>query len=211
MVKRLIFDFDNTLIIWKDKYLFILEKLVKKYKLDCDIAKLNYAIGESNSYINRGMTVENIIKQAKEICDVDISIEFVNEWFNDLGKNTIELEDDIKDTLEYLKDKYSMVVLSNFNGMVQYERAKSAGINHYFESIYGSDTVDMKPNPNSYKKAAGHYTIEECIMIGDNLKEDIEGSLKIGMKAIHLDRKNNSIINDNYLAIHKFSELKKIL
>lgn len=211
MIKRLIFDFDNTLILWKDKYLSVLNNLIKKYNIECDIERLNYAIGESISYQNRGMTIESIIKQAKEICNIDISEEFVKEWFSGLGKNTIELEDDIIDTLEYLSKKYSLVILSNFNGEIQKLRAQNANIIQYFDEIYGSDIVEMKPNSNSYKKAITPYKTEECIMIGDNLKEDIEGALEIGLRAIHLDRKVNNKKNDKYQIIYRLSDLKDIL
>lgn len=145
MIKRLIFDFDNTLILWKNEYLSILNDLVKKYNIDCDVKKLNYAMGESISCKNRKMTIENIIKQTKELCNIDINIAFVDEWINNLSENTIELEDDVIDTLEYLSKKYSLVILSNFNGEVQWRRAKNANIAHYFEACYGSELVEMKP------------------------------------------------------------------
>lgn len=211
MIKRLIFDFDNTLILWKSEYLNILRNLTKKYNIDCDIERLNYAIGESISYENRGMTIENIIKQAKELCNIDIDEKFVREWIDGLSENTIELEDDIIDTLEYLSKKYNLVILSNFNGETQWRRAKNANIANYFEKCYGSELVEMKPHPNSYKTAVGTYKKDECIMIGDNIKEDIEGALENDLKAIHFDRKGNNEKNDKYQIIYKFSDLKNIL
>ena len=210
-IKRIIFDFDNTLIIWKEEYLSVLRDVISEYNIVCDEASLNQAIGETVNYVNRGMTIENVIKQAKELCGVDINRRFVKDWFRGLGKRTIELEDDVVETLRYLHQKYDLVVLSNFNGEVQRSRAYYAGIRRYFSAFYGSDSVPMKPHCESYLKAVGPYLREECVMVGDNLKEDYEGARKTGLNAILLDRTGKYESSDEMPVIYKVKELKKIL
>jgi len=210
-IKRIIFDFDNTLIIWRKEYLAVLRDIISGHGIVCDEAALNQAIGETINYVNRGMTINNVIKQAKELCDVEISRAFVKDWFQGLGERTIDLEDDVVDTLEYLYQKYDLVVLSNFNGQVQRSRAYHAGIRHYFSAFYGSESIPMKPHFESYMKAVGPYTRDECVMVGDNMKEDYEGANKIGMHAILLDRTGKYESTEEMTVIHKIKELKKIL
>ena len=41
MVKKLIFDLDNTLIEWKDYYINAIKETVLEYKLDIDYHKLH--------------------------------------------------------------------------------------------------------------------------------------------------------------------------
>ena len=48
-------------------------------------------------------------------------------------------------------------------------------------------------------------------MIGDSLKYDIEGALKIGLKAILYDYNNKLPDNEEYIKINKLEELKNIL
>ena len=41
MIKKLIFDLDNTLIIWKDEYSLELKYLLEEYKVDTDYKKVD--------------------------------------------------------------------------------------------------------------------------------------------------------------------------
>jgi FMN phosphatase YigB (HAD superfamily) len=58
--------------------------------------------------------------------------------------------------------------------------------------------------------AANGYQLSECLMIGDNLNNDVKGALQLGMKAIYFDLENKYHGNE-YQTIKKFSDLKKIL
>ena len=66
----------------------------------------------------------------------------------------------------------------------------------------------MKPNKESYIAAAGNKKIEECIMIGDSIKNDVEGALNCGMQAIHF---NPNKMGSQYTSIQNFLELKQML
>ena len=44
MIKKLIFDLDNTLIIWKDEYSLELKYLLEEYKVDTDYKKVDKII-----------------------------------------------------------------------------------------------------------------------------------------------------------------------
>jgi len=211
-IERIVFDFDNTLIIWKKEYLKILREIIIRHGIVCNENDLNEAIGETVNYAGGNMTIDKVIKQALSLCSVQIGRDFVDDWFKALGERTIDLEDDIVDTLEYLQQKkYDMVVLSNFNGHVQRARAHNAGILKYFTAIYGSDMCKMKPHPSSYQLAIGQYPKEACVMVGDNIREDYMGAISFGMNAIFLDRKGQHETGEGITVIHRIKELKKML
>ena len=46
MIKKLIFDLDNTLIIWKDEYSLELKYLLEEYKIDICYKKVDKIIDD---------------------------------------------------------------------------------------------------------------------------------------------------------------------
>ena len=85
-----------------------------------------------------------------------------------------------------------------------------------FIVVTGTSTTHIRAladNVEEELKKQGIYPnkIEECIMIGDSLKYDIEGALKIGLKAILYDYNNKLPDNEEYIKINKLEELKNIL
>ena len=52
MIKKLIFDLDNTLIIWKDEYSLELKYLLEEYKVDTDYKKVDKIINELDEFSN---------------------------------------------------------------------------------------------------------------------------------------------------------------
>ena len=46
MIKKLIFDLDNTLIIWKDEYSLELKYLLEEYKIDTCYKKVDKIIDD---------------------------------------------------------------------------------------------------------------------------------------------------------------------
>ena len=53
MIKKIIFDLDNTLIIWKDEYLEALRKTLKKYNINEDANYVNDIIDSYEDYYDK--------------------------------------------------------------------------------------------------------------------------------------------------------------
>ena len=212
-VKRLIFDFDNTLIMWKKEYIKALKMVIAKYNLKADLLELDYALNHCNQNYGR-VDIETMIKAAHQQCNVKITKEILYNWMDLVGSIAIDIEEETKETLEYLSNKYSIVILSNFITYCQKLRALNAGIDRYIEEYYGAGySRYVKPHPASFREAIGDYKVGECVMIGDDMKEDIDGALAFGLKAIFVD--NHDVIKENeqypYLVIKKVSDLRNIL
>lgn len=194
---RLIFDVDNTLIIWKDEYDKALKNTIKKYKLNIDYNDINKLLDEYEKTFtkyDKQLLVDFLNKSLKE----KITLSFINDWLKEL-EDCASIEDGLIDTLEYLKEKYELVILTNWFKEPQIKRLKHIKIDKYFTEIYGGEEY-IKPYKESYLKAVGNNKIEDCIMIGDNYDIDIKGAKKLGMKTI--------LIGDK---IKNISELKEIL
>jgi FMN phosphatase YigB (HAD superfamily) len=56
----------------------------------------------------------------------------------------------------------------------------------------------------------GSYQPSECMMIGDNLRCDIEPAHKLGMQVLYYDYKNKKDGN-KYPVFNEFKQLKDIL
>jgi putative hydrolase of the HAD superfamily len=65
------------------------------------------------------------------------------------------------------------------------------GISHYFDSMIAScDVGQMKPHPRPFTTALSELGVaaDEAVMVGDDLRADIGGSLALGMGAVWIRR-----------------------
>ena len=81
----------------------------------------------------------------------------------------------------------------------------------YFTKVFGGDEIKLKPRPEAFLKAIYPNKKEECLMIGDSLKMDIEGALNVGLKVIAVDYFNKLPKSDKYILIDDIKKLKEIL
>ena len=212
MIKKIIFDLDNTLIMWEDKYWGTLKQALDTYEIPYNedtLLKLKEAVDiyedKHNMYNKQDMY--NLMQQ---YVDINLPSDYVDKWIYYLKEcYPKNLDSELKDTLEYLKEKYNLVVLTNWFKDQQQERLKRYGILVYFNKVIGTDYIKNKPNAEAFIHACHPYEPSECVMVGDNLKIDIEGALNAGLNAIYFDYKNE--YNGDLPNIKKIKELIKIL
>ncbi|ADP77025.1 HAD superfamily (subfamily IA) hydrolase, TIGR02253 [Methanothermus fervidus DSM 2088] len=128
-------------------------------------------------------------------------------------------------TLLYLKCKgYKIGVISNGLTIKQWEKLIRLGIHHFFDVVVTSEEVGVeKPEPGIFKEALKRIKskAEEAVMVGDKLKEDILGAVKVGMSAVLIGdisekekeylKKLENKTNKKIYVISKLDELKEIL
>ena len=185
MIKRIIFDIDNTLIRWKDEYYQNVNKLFEELDIPYTKEDIKNVVKAINNYelkyeyfkINsmQEMFCNTLNKKLPENFTSLILKYFTKCVPDSICQKNIE-------TLEYLQKKYELVILTNWFADVQIKRLKKVGIYNYFKEIYETENIKIKPNPESFKAAIGTNKPEECIMIGDNLKTDIQGALDFGIR-----------------------------
>lgn len=211
MIKKLIFDLDNTLIIWKDEYSLELKYLLEEYKVDTDYKKVDKIIDDleyKHDTISKEILLNDINNNLN--LNLDLNISFIEELEKRQSKLSF-IDDDLIDVLDYLSKKYELVILSNYFTNIQKNRLKNAKIDKYFTKVFGGDEIKLKPRPEAFLKAIYPNKKEECLMIGDSLKMDIEGALNVGLKVIAVDYFNKLPKSDKYILIDDIKKLKEIL
>lgn len=207
MLKRIIFDLDNTLIPWKDEYAGGFYQAVKEFNLPIDITKENEMYTTFEKQYS-AYTIKNIKEHLEKFFEMPISEEFINAWLNNLGNMSEEIPE-INDTLEYLKEKYELVVLTNGFKESQEKRLVKARMRGYFTEVYGGDKY-MKPDPRSFELARGPHLPEECLMVGDSLTNDILPAKKLGFQVFYLKKPQDDTEYD-FSTITNIQSLKRLL
>lgn len=207
MIKKLIFDLDNTLIMWKDEYLNALKETLKKYNINEEPNYVNDFIDNYEDYYDK-YDKQNMLDHINNNIKEKLSMDFMNDFLEKIGYMS-EPNEEVIDTLEYLSKKYELVVLTNWFKEPQTNRLKNAKIDKYFKEIFGGEDY-IKPQKEAFLTAAGNTPLDECIMIGDSYTIDIMGAYNAGIKPIFMNPKNKENKN-NFTEIKTISELKNIL
>lgn len=192
MIKRLIFDIDNTLIMWKDEYYdYSISNTFKELGISFDksfIKHFDEAVDSYEDYYDI-YDKEKFVKHLNNNLSIDLPNNFVDIWMKYLSECYEEPSKEFIDTLEYLSNKYELVILSNWFRLSQENRLINMKINKYFTKQIYTENIKNKPNKEAFMEAIKPYNIDECIMIGDSIEKDIKGAESIGMKAILIDDK----------------------
>lgn len=209
MIKRIIFDLDNTLIPWDKKWdlhmktsleevgIKITEEEFKTIKLALNQYEKKYSIYQKGT----------MLLHFEETLHKKIPNQFMDIWIEKL-KNCYVIDNKKEELLEYLSQKYELVVLTNWFTQQQTVRLERSHLLKYFKEVIGTDQVFNKPNKESFKRAMYPYKKEECIMIGDDLNTDIKGAIDVGMDYLFLNLKNEPT---KYKNINRLEELKEML
>ena len=208
MKKRIIFDLDNTLIMWKKEYEVGIANVAKKLNIDVDFHMIDKAI-DNFEFQGKPYSKKEVLNLINETCNLNLKSIFLDELIKE-QKEFSEIDEKVIDTLEYLSNKYDLVVLTNYFDEVQIARLKKADIYKYFSHVYTPMKFLPKPSTESFETAIGNFSKEECIMVGDNIKTDIEGALSFGIDVILYDY-NNKYLDLEYARITDFSQLQSIL
>lgn len=199
-VKGILFDFDNTLVTTTKSDIKAMEKV--KERLSKDFTQEN-AEAIANKYLEL-LAIGSVDPEGK----VDphqwrtllwqISIDFVckndenpkaesiyNQWrFARL--EGIKLEKEVADLLKNLREKYKLAIVTNSDPVIQREKLQSCGILEYFDAIVISgEEPHPKPHQSIFHKACVEIGVppDQCIMVGDNLRHDIQGGVNAGLCA----------------------------
>ena len=207
MLKRFIFDLDGTLI---DKVDFseLVKSELSAFDYEYDEIQLSNYLYAMNTYESEFIryNFKDYFDYIRELSKIDISKEYMKKFLEDAGKFVPGyVHPDVILTLQYLKKKYELVVLTNFFRCVQYSRLKNSGIHEFFDEFYGGDLA-IKPMSEAYEYAIGNRKKSECMMIGDSKSLDYEGAICYGMDALLFDR---DLEYQSETKINNFHELRK--
>ncbi|HPD53537.1 MAG: YjjG family noncanonical pyrimidine nucleotidase [Bacteroidia bacterium] len=94
------------------------------------------------------------------------------------------------ETLRYLKEKYTLHIITNGFEEAQHIKIEAAELKPYFEAIIISEhTGFRKPDAGIFRYAEQQAGCkpEECLMIGDGLEVDVIGAQDAGWDAVYFN------------------------
>ena len=207
-MKAIIFDLDNTLIDWIDEYNNTIKVSLEKYLDDVNnelVDLVNLGINEYDKKEST-FTKEGLLKYINRYSNLNLPIEFV-DMLESLQCECANYDEKRIDVIKYLSQKYDLYLISNWFTKTQEKRLEKAGILRYFKKVYGADSNYFKPDKRAFKIVTDIYGVDNCISIGDSLKNDIEPCAKMGMRVIWKNDKSSN----KYTTIKNIYELKEIL
>jgi putative hydrolase of the HAD superfamily len=194
MKKAIIFDLYDTLLkieIKSKPYLYLLNHFVS----DGEITP--------KELINHIMTSdEAAVRTIANLQDVGLVDEnFDSTLFLKYLDNEIESTSVISGTfktLDKLKGKYRLFVLSNLATSYKYPYYKFHLENWIEKAFFSCECKDKKPNASFFQKVLDFSGLqkEDFIMIGDNPINDVKASINFGIEARLKDKELEEIIKD---------------
>lgn len=117
-------------------------------------------------------------------------------------------------TLDYLKEKYSLHIITNGFEEVQLQKIITSGLSGYFTHIITSERAGtQKPNREIFLYAfdIANASVHNSIFIGDSIDADIKGAQSIGMDHILFNPEKIPHHETVQHEIRELQELKKLL
>ncbi len=230
MYKHLFFDLDHTLWDFETNSKLTLLELYKLHNLYESISPDFDAFHQRYSYHNKilwdkynhgKIRQEDLrwkrmylamidFKNGSESLARQLSSEYLKllPVKSQLFPGTIEV-------LDYLLEKkYQMHLITNGFEDIQYGKLKSSNIEKYFNQVVTSEkAMSLKPHAEIFNYAlnAAKATVNESIMIGDNLDADIAGAMNVQMDTIFVNHINETTTLKPTFIITDLFQLKNIL
>jgi len=190
--KRLIFDIDGTIIDFNSYYPSIINLF--------NYMGIEYTNEDIEDYIKammqyerrfRRFSKESYLNYLLKNTNIPLTKELVDYFFSEIEFLVPykEIDKPTKEVLDYLYSKYELVILTNYFKEVQVSRLEYLNMLKYFKEVYGPEKY-RKPYKEAFLMASKPYSIDECLMIGDNPELDYMGAKKAGMDAILIDPYN---------------------
>ncbi|WP_214072055.1 YjjG family noncanonical pyrimidine nucleotidase [Mucilaginibacter sp. dw_454] len=227
--QHIFFDLDHT--IWDfDKNaeealheLYISHRLSNIGLASADVFIETYT--QNNHRLWREYHIGNITKQAlrearfkQTFLDLGVHPDVIPAGFEDeyvqLCPTKTNLFPHAHETLEYLRGKYQLHLISNGFKESQDTKINGTGIGKYFTHIIISELVGVnKPDKAIFEYAVNlaDTTKEQSLMIGDSLEADVLGALNFGMDAIYFNPFNAPKPDEVKVQISDLKELTLLL
>ena len=211
MIKAITFDLWNTLLedkdftehrmnllsgILRDEDLQIPRNdLLTTYNSASDYYRREWEINHRHLPVDR--RVEHILRELGIDLTDDVKSSIIEGFIKVYTVDPPALKEDVKETLERLRDNYVMGIISDTGvtpGSIIREHLQSCGILPFFSSTVFSDEVGLcKPDSRVFGKALKELMVrpEETVHVGDLLRTDVAGAKNMGMKVVWLRNNRN--------------------
>ena len=205
MIKRIVFDVDNTLLDTEKDCLDSYKIYFKRKGLP-DYSQFLYELVDEYDRQNGNYEPEDLTNFIDKNSPFTFTIEDFNELYGIYREHGTPLEKDIENTLAKLSQKYELVALTSWYYEDQRSRLEVANLLKYFKEVYAYENAGLKPHKEAYEVACKGLKMSECLCVGDSIIKDVTTPLSLGMKALYY---NPSKKETEYKCIYKISDLLK--
>ena len=217
MIKAVIFDYDGTLADRCKASSLALRSYLKEFVVEKDIDKVLLETIVQDLVLwdefGAGEKIE-IFQRLKNRYGYEVDVKhFLQWWWNNVGKYEPLFPNTLK-TLEYLKKKYKLAIITNGTVTGQNTKIDSVGIRNYFDEIIISHGVGKeKPNKDifEYTLAKLNVKADEAVYVGDSYHNDILGAYNAGLTAIWIWPDDGRENQDGIKRIYEIGQLRDIL
>lgn len=200
MIKTIIFDIDNTLydydyanqIALKAVYQYCFEQFGWEsdqidLELKCVQEEMIQKTGGSSSVIhNRLIRFQRFLERQKKPI-FPYAMNLYHCYWDCLIQNMIK-EPELQALFYKLKEKgYQIGIATDMTAYIQYKKLEALGIFPMIDFIVTSEEAGVeKPALAFYRQCIqkANCKPEECLMIGDSWKKDVQGAKNAGMQAL---------------------------
>jgi putative hydrolase of the HAD superfamily len=225
-IEHIFFDLDHTLWDFEKNSALTFNKIFLENKINLEIDDFLKVYVPLNLkywklYRNEKISKEDLryerLKKSFDAISYSVSDAMIDKLateymdnlssFNHLFEGAIEL-------LDYLKEKYTLHIITNGFEEIQSKKMINSKLYPYFDQIITSESVGVKkPDSRVFNFAlkVSKATKENSIMIGDSLEADIHGALSIGMHAIHCVFDEVTPTDKNITTVTSLLEIKRYL
>lgn len=213
-IHAVIFDLDNTLIDRQRAFKEMLMAKLPQILPESLQAKLDSMIEDimtwdANGTVSRLDTFTCFLNKYQI---TSISAKQLDEqWAKESG-TTVYLFDDVIETLDYLKGRYKLAILSNGNTESQRRKLENINLYDYMDyTLVSQEFGYHKPDIRIFQFVAQklNESPQHCLYIGDNYDIDIIGSMNAGMQSIFVNRFNRK--DSEVATIEQLAQLKSKL
>lgn len=221
----ILFDLDHTLWDYETNSAETLHELYHQHQLEKSgvpsFATFSRAFSEVNTELwvqyDLGKLHRDVIRYKRfhkillhlGVDNYELSLKLSEEYVSRSPKKSSLMPHAIE-TLNYLYERYPLIIVTNGFDEIQSTKLAASGITHYFKSVVTSARAGYKKPAREIFEFAldeGGFRHHEAVMIGDNLITDIGGARNASVDTIFF---NPNRIRHEEPVTHEISDLKEL-
>ena len=197
MIKSLLLDLDDTLLSFKADEHKALTKSLLHFGIEPSeevialYSSINLSLWQAleRGELEREEVLVRRFRLLGESCGLSLDAVAMRVYYELRLSEEHTLYEGALPTLDYLKDRYRLYIVSNGTALVQNRRLDESGLRGYFDGIFISEELGVnKPHPEFFDKVfeLTGGARDEAIVVGDSLTSDILGGINAGVLTCHV-------------------------
>ena len=216
-IKAVFFDYDNTL---GNRYLSsynTYKELITEYRPDLleDPLLVEALLQDMTTYDQFGnVATDYVLKRVQGKYGITFDLKDPYRWWNDTHCKNAVLWEDTMPTLEKLKEKYKLGIITNGDAYGQSTKIRITKLDIIVDDFVVSGEIGIhKPDKRIFETACRRLDVktEESVYVGDTFGNDILGAVRAGMIPIWIWPDQVREMHTEIIRIQKFSDLLDIL